>query len=675
MDKTPVASLSVGERKTGDEKKYAIISRETIRMYAESIGCEHLSDEVVNLLSQDVTYRLREITQASCQYMRHSKRRKLTTEDFNKAMKSKDDEPVYGHGSTGSKPFQQILEKDFHFTEDVELDLAQVIEEEIPVNNPGQISVKAHWLAVEGVQKLSSIAQAKTGNGKAQKGLSEELLMYYDNMTKAILSNDKELMKIALEDLRTNNKIVPLLPYFVNFVSNGVKKVSHDIMQLTKLLHTIKSLMNNPSLYLEPKPYLNMLIQGVMYCVIEPLAASINPLNDHWKLRDYAARLLAHLTREWASSMNQLQYRNVQALKEVLYDSGRPFCSHYGAVIGLAALGQEAVRKVLLPHLPNYWCHIRAAMDDNTLNNAQIKSDAHKVYGTILLAVDNLLRTEIKDMEKSLQTTYSLIAGQKDGTVSSSSSDKLPVQESKVSSNDNEHFKKLYDLYIDMYEQFGDSLAVKLPLPHRVTNLAPKNKQKPVVVLYDELAAKSGEELLTELLNSEVEEQKSDHSHSNVEEIDIDSRSFKSDRSYRSDRSDEIPAFLADPSIDLTVKSTVNDPAGGIKLTISKRIKPVDDAKAKTDRKKRKTSRHFRVQDMFEKTTIKRRLCKIEISVPGGIVLRRMPDVRRFSFEPFMSSSHYEKVCLKTKFIGKRKASTKPKNRTHLLTGAIDMCL
>ena len=42
---------------------------------------------------------------------------------------------------------------------------------------------------------------------------------------------------------------------------------------------------------------LNMLVQGVLYCILEPLAASINPSNDHWALRDYAARLLAQITR------------------------------------------------------------------------------------------------------------------------------------------------------------------------------------------------------------------------------------------------------------------------------------------------------------------------------------------------------------------------------------------
>lgn len=33
-------------------------------------------------------------------------------------------------------------------------------------------------------------------------------------------------------------------------------------------------------------------------------------------------------------------------LQEVLLDDGRPFCSHYGAVVGLTELGPEVQKKI-----------------------------------------------------------------------------------------------------------------------------------------------------------------------------------------------------------------------------------------------------------------------------------------------------------------------------------------
>ncbi|NWI93479.1 TAF6L factor, partial [Pitta sordida] len=72
-----------------------------------------------------------------------------------------------------------------------------------------------------------------------------------------------------------------------------VKSVSHDLEQLNRLLHLARSLVLNPFLGLGS--YVCSLIGSVLYCVLEPLAASINPLNDHWTLRDCAALLLSRI--------------------------------------------------------------------------------------------------------------------------------------------------------------------------------------------------------------------------------------------------------------------------------------------------------------------------------------------------------------------------------------------
>ncbi|NXN87305.1 TAF6L factor, partial [Bombycilla garrulus] len=72
-----------------------------------------------------------------------------------------------------------------------------------------------------------------------------------------------------------------------------VKSVSHDLEQLSRLLQLARSLLQNPFLCLGS--YVGSLMGSVLYCVLEPLAASINPLNDHWTLRDYAAMLLGRI--------------------------------------------------------------------------------------------------------------------------------------------------------------------------------------------------------------------------------------------------------------------------------------------------------------------------------------------------------------------------------------------
>ena len=51
------------DKKHAEERRYAVLSRESIRMFAEAGGHADLPDEVAALLAEDVTYRLREVAQ------------------------------------------------------------------------------------------------------------------------------------------------------------------------------------------------------------------------------------------------------------------------------------------------------------------------------------------------------------------------------------------------------------------------------------------------------------------------------------------------------------------------------------------------------------------------------------------------------------------------------------
>ena len=45
--------------------------------------------------------------------------------------------------------------------------------------------------------------------------------------------------------------------------------------------------------------------------------------------------------RKCSNPVNYLRQQLLMTLQEVLLDDGRPFCSHYGAVVGLTELGPE----------------------------------------------------------------------------------------------------------------------------------------------------------------------------------------------------------------------------------------------------------------------------------------------------------------------------------------------
>lgn len=367
-----------------EERRFAEVPRESVKLMAESAGVE-LTDDVAALLAEDVCYRLREATQSSSQFMRHAKRRKLTVEDFNRALRWSNVEAVCGYGAQDPLPLRSIKEGELFFVEDREINLVELaLATNIP-NGCAETMVRVNVSYLDGKGNLEPQGTVPS----AVQTLSEDLLKYYQQITRAILGEDPHLMKVALLDLQSNSKIAALLPYFV-YVISGVKSVSHDLEQLNRLLHMVKSLVQNPYLYLGS--YVRSLVSSVMYCILEPLAASINPLNDHWTLRDYAAMLLSHIFWTHGDLVSGLYHQILLSLQKVLSDPVRPLCSHYGAVVGLHALGWKAVERVLYPHLPAYWSNLQAVLDDYSVSNAQVKADGHKVYGAILVAVERLLK-------------------------------------------------------------------------------------------------------------------------------------------------------------------------------------------------------------------------------------------------------------------------------------------
>uniref|UniRef100_A0AAX7UNN5 TAF6-like RNA polymerase II p300/CBP-associated factor-associated factor 65 kDa subunit 6L n=1 Tax=Astatotilapia calliptera TaxID=8154 RepID=A0AAX7UNN5_ASTCA len=407
-----------------EERRFAEVSRESVRLMAEGAGVE-LGDDVAALLAEDVCYRLREATQSSSQFMRHAKRRKLTVEDFNRALRWSNVEAICGYGAQDALPFRSVKEGELFFVEDRDVNLVELA---LATNIPkgcAETMVRVNVSYLDGKGNLEPQGTVPT----AVQSLSDDLLKYYQQITRAILGEDPHLMKVALLDLQSNSKIAALLPYFV-YVISGVKSVSHDLEQLNRLMHMVKSLVQNPYLYLGS--YVRSLVSSVMYCILEPLAASINPLNDHWTLRDYAALLLSHIFWTHGDLVSGLYHQIVLSLQKVLSDPVRPLCSHYGAVVGLHALGWKAVERVLFPHLPAYWANLQAVLDDYSVSNAQVKADGHKVYGAILVAVERLLKMKALSLSQSAE---------------GHSGEWTPVP--------------LPAMYCELYSFFGDSLAVR----------------------------------------------------------------------------------------------------------------------------------------------------------------------------------------------------------------------
>lgn len=220
-----------------------ILSSESMKVIAESIGVATLQDDAAKELAEDVSFKLKRIVQDAAKFMYHAKRQRLNLNDIDYALKIRNVEPQYGFTSNDFIPFRFASGggRELHFVEEKEIDLSEIIQSG-PPKIPLEPSLRAHWLCVDGIQPtvpenpppLSKEAQAldsvnpvikldqgmtkdvagKPATGKLHKlknvetvhvkqlathELSVEQQLYYKEITEACVGSDESRRGEALQ--------------------------------------------------------------------------------------------------------------------------------------------------------------------------------------------------------------------------------------------------------------------------------------------------------------------------------------------------------------------------------------------------------------------------------------------------------------------------------------------
>ncbi|EEQ81386.1 hypothetical protein NCER_102196 [Vairimorpha ceranae BRL01] len=328
-----------------------LFSLETLKSYAQSVGITNIDDDALRILSQDLEYRIKEICQEGSKFMLASKRTKLSIEDINYGLISRNVDPLFGYDPQDNLVFKGLPSGIF-YVPDEELDIEEYLERPLP-KIPLNTSIQSHWLAIEGVQpqtaqnpiliqkteqkKDTLITYQEETELKSQNKhiLTKELNMYFEKIIQTMETDED----IAIECLKNESGIQQLVPYFIHHFNQQIIKNLKVTEKLKTVIMMYNSLLNNQYIFIDP--YLHQILPSLLTCVVG------KSVDD--SVRYLSSDVIKFVYDNFASKYKTLGPRIISTLSKTWLDKDKNENVQLGALRCLGILSQEVINNVIKP--------------------------------------------------------------------------------------------------------------------------------------------------------------------------------------------------------------------------------------------------------------------------------------------------------------------------------------
>lgn len=333
-----------------------LFSLETLKSYAQSVGITNVEDDALRILSQDLEYRIKEICQEGSKFMLASKRTKLSIEDINYGLISRNVDPLFGYDPQENLVFRG-LPSGIYYVPDEEIDIEEYLERPLP-KIPLNTSIQSHWLAIEGVQpqtaqnpiviekteqkKDTLLTYQEESELKSQNKhmLTKELSMYFEKIIQTMETDED----IAIECLKNESGIQQLVPYFIHHFNQQIIKNLKNPDKLKVVLMMYNSLLKNHFIFIDP--YLHQILPSLLTCVV---GKSIDE-----SVRLLSSDVIKFVYEQFANKYKTLGPRIINTLSKTWLDKNKDENVHIGAVRCLGLLSKEVINNVIKPKVDMY---------------------------------------------------------------------------------------------------------------------------------------------------------------------------------------------------------------------------------------------------------------------------------------------------------------------------------
>mmetsp|Transcript_20274 Transcript_20274/g.56214 ORF Transcript_20274/g.56214 Transcript_20274/m.56214 type:complete len:544 (+) Transcript_20274:56-1687(+) len=236
---------------------------------------------------------------------------------------------------------------------------------------------------------LESAAKASTSRDSwAEDGGNEK-----ERAAKAAAeSNLRQVLRGLFAGLACDPGLHQLMPYLRFYITEKVASSLKDVSMLSILLKATRCLVINP--HIDVEGHLAQVMPAVLTCLVaQRLGPKEGPQADHWQLRREAADLTALICQRFGPRYPNLQSRITKQLHNALVDAQRPMSTHYGAVVGLAALGPRVTQLLVLPHAAQLVQRLEKPLASAA--GQRLRMEAHHLLAALQAAVGSCMRNRV----------------------------------------------------------------------------------------------------------------------------------------------------------------------------------------------------------------------------------------------------------------------------------------